>query len=129
MTLVPWVRGKSLVWDFTCTDTVAPSYLPDTARYKGSAAALREDAKNKTYAFLADRFIFIPVAMETMGVWGPQGLALINEIGRRIGEKTGDVRAGVFLRQRVSLAAQRGNVSAILGTLPPGKELEEIYYL
>ena len=39
MTLVPWVRGKSLVWDFTCTDTLAPSYLPDTARYKGCHGA------------------------------------------------------------------------------------------
>ena len=34
-----------------------------------------------------------------------------------------------WLRQRVSLAAQRGNVASILGTLPPGKELEEVYYL
>src|SRR5689334_24625407 len=27
MTLVPWKRGRALVWDFTCRDTFAPSYI------------------------------------------------------------------------------------------------------
>lgn len=66
--------------------------------------------------------------MESSGVWGQEGLALINEIGNRIARKTGNKRASAFLRQRVSLATQRGNVASILGTLPAGKELDEIYF-
>jgi len=31
-------------------------------------------------------------------------------------------------RRKVGLALQRGNVASILGTLPPGKELEELFY-
>ncbi|XP_021953585.1 uncharacterized protein LOC110850460 [Folsomia candida] len=129
MTLVPWARGRSLVWDFTCADTFAPSHLPDTVRHQGAAASKAEDAKKKKYAFLMDRYIFVPVAMETTGVWGQEGLALIEQIGQRIASTTGQLNAVNFLRQRVSLAAQRGNVASILGTHPPGKELEEVYYL
>jgi len=31
--------------------------------------------------------------------------------------------------QRISLSIQRGNVSAVLGSLPAGKRLDEIFYL
>ncbi|XP_035711626.1 uncharacterized protein LOC110855039 [Folsomia candida] len=128
MTLIPWSRGKSLVWDVTCVDTFAPSYLPETVRYQGAAASKAEDSKRRRYAFLLDRFIFVPVAMETTGVWGQEGLLLINQIGERIAARTGQPNAVTFLRQRISLAVQRGNVASILGTLPEGKELEEVYY-
>ncbi len=128
LTLIPWSRGKSLCWDFTCADTFAPSYLPNTVRYQGAAASKAEDTKRKIYAFLLDRFIFVPVAMETTGVRGKEGLSLINQIGERIAARTGQPKAATFLRQRISLAVQRGNVASILGTLPEGKELEEVYY-
>jgi hypothetical protein len=42
---------------------------------------------------------------------------------------TGEKRSTSFLIQRVSIAVQRGNVASILGTLPQGKELEEIFNL
>ncbi|OXA39608.1 hypothetical protein Fcan01_25760 [Folsomia candida] len=128
MTLIPWSRGKSLLWDFTCVDTFAPSYLSNTVRYQGAAASMAEDRKRKRYAFLLDRFIFVPVAMETTGVWGQEGLSLINQIGERITARTGQPNSVTFLRQRISLAVQRGNVASILGTLPEGRELEEVYY-
>jgi len=54
---------------------------------------------------------------------------MVEEIGRRIAEVSGERRATSFLLQRLSLSVQRGNVAAVLGTLPPGKELEEIYIL
>ena len=41
---------------------------------------------------------------------------------------SGEPRSKAFLVQRISIAVQRGNVASILGTLPQGKELEEIFY-
>lgn len=32
LTLIPWERGKPLIWDFTCADTVCQSYLPMTKK-------------------------------------------------------------------------------------------------
>jgi len=58
LTMVPWQRGKCLVWDVTCTDTFAPSYLPFTCARSGAAAELAEERKRKKYAFLEDRYIF-----------------------------------------------------------------------
>ncbi|OXA62831.1 Neuropeptide capa receptor [Folsomia candida] len=121
LTMVPWSRGRSLVWDFTCADTFAPSYLSATSIRPGAAAETAQSAKHRKYAFLQDRFLFVPVAMETTGVWAKEGLYLIEAIGERIASTTGEGRAKSFLIQRVSVAIQRGNVSAILGTLPQGR--------
>ncbi|KAJ4450342.1 hypothetical protein ANN_01762 [Periplaneta americana] len=38
LTLVPWRVGKSLIWDSTCVDTLAPSHLSSTSKTPGSAA-------------------------------------------------------------------------------------------
>ncbi|KAJ4450784.1 hypothetical protein ANN_02214 [Periplaneta americana] len=40
LTLIPWSRGKSLIWDSTCVDTLAPAHLPNTSRRAASAAEL-----------------------------------------------------------------------------------------
>lgn len=129
MTLIPWSRGKALVWDFTCVDTFAPSYLSSTSGHPGAAAVLAEKKKKTLYSFLEDRFIFIPVAAETIGVWGEDGIKLIQHIGQRITTITGEIRATSYLLQRLSITLQRGNVASILGTLPTGKKLSEIFYL
>jgi len=129
LTLVPWKRGRPLVWDFTCADTFAPSHVVTTATSRGSAAVEASEAKKKKYEFLGDAYIFAPIAVETTGVWAKESLLFIKEIGRRIAEASGEKRSTSFLLQRLSIAVQRGNVAAVLGTLPPGKELEEIYIL
>ena len=36
LTLLPWSQGKSLVWDYTCSDTLAPSHVPQTSKEAGS---------------------------------------------------------------------------------------------
>src|SRR5882672_10485546 len=129
MSLIPWKRGRSLVWDFTCADTFAPSYLGRSSVCASWAAKKAEERKNTRYAFLQPRFIFVPVAVETSGVWGEEGLRLIKAIGERVARVSGEPRSTSFLVQRVSIAVQRGNVASILGTLPSGRELEEIFLL
>ena len=45
--------------------------------------------QNRKYAFLADRFIFAPVAVKTTGVWDPSNLRLVRELGVRIAARRG----------------------------------------
>ena len=61
---------------------------------------------------------FCPVAIETTGVWGEEGLTLVKELGRRIAIISFEPHLALFLRQRISLAIQRGNAYCILATLP-----------
>ncbi|KAJ4429205.1 hypothetical protein ANN_26208 [Periplaneta americana] len=46
LTLIPWSRGKSLIWDSTCVDTPTPSHLPNTSRRAASAAELAVKKKS-----------------------------------------------------------------------------------
>src|SRR5581483_9627561 len=129
MTLIPWERGRSLVWDFTCRDSFAPSYLSQTSSFPGRAAELAEKDKNKKYSFLTNQFVFVPIAIETSGVWGKLGIKFIKQLGTRIKNVTGQPASTSFLIQRLSISVQRGNVAAIMGTLPGGKSLDEIFLL
>jgi hypothetical protein len=49
ITLIPWLCGKPLLWDVTCTDTLAKSYIELSSKKAGEAARLRENAKKSTY--------------------------------------------------------------------------------
>jgi hypothetical protein len=115
-TLVPWTRGRCLLWDATCPDTLAPSYVQRSASEPGAAAALAEIKKSAKYSALAVAHEFVPLAIETLGTWGKEGLGFVNELGRRISVVSGDQRATAFLKQRLALAVQRGNAAAVQGT-------------
>ena len=69
-----WRGGKSLVWDYTCRDTMAQSHVSGTSKEAGSAAQTAEKTKMSLYSELTRDYDVIPVAMETMGSWGPTGL-------------------------------------------------------
>jgi len=57
------------------------------------------------------------VAVETSGVLGPEALQLLQDLGHRLREATGEQRSYQFLLQRVSVAVQRGNRVAVVGSL------------
>ena len=122
-TLIPWSRGKHAVWDFTCPDTLAPSHLAQTSLAAGSAAQAAEAAKRLKYAGLGTGYSFHPVAIETLGAYGKDASDLVSELGGRLTALTGDPRSLAFLRQRLSIALQRGNAAAIRGTLPHNDNL------
>ena len=82
----------------------------------GSAAAKAENAKRTKYSGLVVRFRFEPIAIETSGVFGHSTRIIISEIGKRISEKTGDKRETTWLKQRLSIAIQRGNALSILAS-------------
>ena len=87
------------------------------AHCAGSAASAAELSKNTKYSDIIAGVDFVPFVIETSGVWGEQAVILVKEIGRRIAEVTHEPRSTSFLRQRLSVAVQRGNAFCILGTL------------
>lgn len=120
LTLIPWQRGRCLIWDATCVGTFAPSHLRQTIRVAGSAAESAARLKRTKYANLEQGYDFVPAAFETGGPWGADAKDFVREIGQRMRTKGGDPRSGAFLVQRISLAIQRGNAASVLGTFEPG---------
>jgi len=116
-TITPWSRGKPLAWDVTVPDTYAQSYLNRSAQNVGAAASQAADNKTAKYNGLSHTHIFYPVVIETAGTWHRQTIELIQEIGRRITNITGDNRETGFLFQQLSMALQRGNAVCFQRTL------------
>jgi len=117
LTLVPWRDGRCMVWDFTCTDTFCATNVRGSARQPGSAAAAAEARKLTHYQDLSRNYCVIPVAIETTGVAGPATAAFIKDMSKRLISSTGDPKAGVYFRERLSIAVQRGNAMSVSGTL------------
>ena len=117
MSLIPWARGRCVVWDVTAPDTLAPSHLQASATTAGSAAAKAEVSKNAKYTAISATHAFVPLAFETLGSWGEEAQRFIKDLGKRITIVTGDMRETTYLRQRLSLAVQRGNAISVRGSL------------
>ena len=126
MTLIPWNKGKSLVWDATCVDTLAPSHVSSSSRGAGAAAASAEARKRSKYSTLDSCYRFAPFAVETLGPWGPEARKLYGELSARLVQVSGDRNAGSYLGQRLSLAIQRGNAASILGTVDHGVDISSL---
>ena len=72
---------------------------------------------------------FIPVAVETLGSFGPGAAELVTSLGRRLVEFSGDPRSAFFLKQRIDVAVQRGNVLSVLGTFPSAVRSADISFV
>ena len=113
LTLVPWQSGRSATWDVTVVDTLATSYITQSATNAASAAASRKTAK---YSTLSHSYHFYPVAIETLGPLSVNSLLFICELGRRTALRTSDPRETAFLFQRISVAIQRFNAVCLANT-------------
>ncbi|XP_047996387.1 uncharacterized protein LOC125234221 [Leguminivora glycinivorella] len=120
LTLVPWQRGRCLIWDATCVSTFAASHIRHTVKTAGSAAETAAKNKRLKYSALEATYDFVPFAVETAGPWGREARELFREIGKRLREKTKDPRSESWLVQQVSIAIQRGNAASVMGTFGPG---------
>jgi len=94
------------------TDTLAQSYLPMTSQTTGAAAEVAADRKTAKDAPLTQSYLFVPIAVETMGAINRVGKKFLSDLGRRITQMTNDKRKGAFLFQRLSMViyptVQRG---------------------
>lgn len=129
LTIMPFIKGKSLLWDATCTDTLCPSNLPSTLRQAGSAAEKAVIRKKNLYRHMSSNYHFVVFATETLGPWCKEGKDLIELIGSMLNKLTGDSNSKKYLKQRISLAIQRCNAMSILKTLPETEGLDEIFFL
>ena len=121
MTLIPWEGGRPLLWDFTCSDTLATSNRALAANGPGAVADAAESLKRRKYTSLVPSYIFAPVCIESMGAWGASARDLIRKIGRRIQEATGEPRSTSFLIQRLAIDVQRGNATSVMATIPSSR--------
>ncbi|CAM1297964.1 Uncharacterised protein r2_g728 [Pycnogonum litorale] len=125
MSLVPWSRGRTLIWDVTCVDSYASSNI-SRAQTPGGAAEFRKVEK---YNALSIDHAFVPLGFETSGTWGPSTRSFIKTLGQKVRSSTADRRAASFLKQRLSVVIQPGNSVCILATLPRGRGFDELFYL
>ena len=121
MTLIPWEGGRPLLWDFTCSDTLATSNRALAANGPGAVADAAESLKCRKYTSLVPSYIFAPVCIESMGAWGASARDLIRKIGRRVQEATGEPRSTSFLIQRLAIDVQRGNATSVMATIPSSR--------
>ena len=130
MTLIHWMKGRILVWDSTCADTFANSYLKITSTKAGEAAEIAVKRKKNLYKkIISQDYNFVVPAVETMGTWSSEAKLLFNRIGKMMEEVHGDIRLGNYFKQRIFIAIQKGNAASVMGTIPEYVNMEEIFLL
>ena len=87
---------------------------------------MAEERKVSKYVHLTPVHLFSPIAVETMGVFGPRTKALLKDLGRRVTQTTGEEAATAYLFQRLSVAVQRGNCASVMGTT--GQPVSGLFY-
>ena len=121
-TLVLWQCGKVLVWDATCPDTLAPSHSALATREAGGVAEDAEHKKKQKYMHLLPSYHFVPIAVETLGIFGKAAHSLFKDITRCVKSITEDDMAHQHFVQCISVAVQRGNAASVLGCTQVGGE-------
>ena len=109
VSLVPYKKGKSVTWDFTCPHPLCLSHLP-----RDNINESAESKKVEKYTSLAENYIFIPISIDTFGRYGPQAEKFLSEVGGRLSEKFNDPRRATFFKQNIAIAIQRGNAKSLL---------------
>ena len=95
----------------------------------GKTAESKEKSKCNKYSDLGSSYHFVPISSETFGAWGPQSRTFFKELDRQLIEHTGEKRMKFFLLQNLGICIQKGNSSSVLGSIPKGKKLEEVFLL
>ncbi len=131
MTIVPWNSGRQLVWDVTVVDSLATSRIQaGSVCNPGVTATDAEDRKVVKYQNLTDiGYIFQPLAFEVQGSMGSSTECFIYKLCKNLSVTNDEPKAGMFLKQRISLAIQAGNAACVLGTVSDKDAFDEIYYL
>ena len=121
MSLIPWLSGKSIVWDVTVINTMAESYIATSSRSTAGAAEIADRRKTDKYSSLSSFYMFQPIAVETFGPFNQSGLDFLTDLGRRLQNTSTDVRECVFLFQRLSVAIQRYNAVCFANSFVSGR--------
>jgi len=90
LTLNPWYRGRSFIWDATVVDTFAESHYIISAAIPGSVALDAKTNKCRKYNDLLDNYYFQPVAIETTGVYGKSTAPFLSCLAKKLVDILGD---------------------------------------
>ena len=124
ISIIPWKSGKCLLWDATIPDTFAPSHRSAVARGAGEVALQTERLKHSKYTALEAKFFFVPVVVETLGVFGSEACEFFHKLGSRMTRIPLEPKSFQYLVQRISVAVQRGNVAAVMGIVAKDSGLD-----
>lgn len=113
ITYTAWERGRALVWDATCADSLATSNMIGRSKQPGMASEKAVVRKHSKYTKLKVNYNFVAFAVESLGPWSKEAVELLNKIGSNLIRITGESKAKHYLFQRISLAIQRGNAMCI----------------
>ena len=83
-------------------------------REAGAVAADAEHKKTQKYMHLLPTCHFIPVAVETLGIFGKAAHSLFKDITRRVKLVTEDDMTHQHFVQRIAVAVQRDNAASVL---------------
>ena len=103
------------MWDATCPNTFAPSYMASATSRAGAVAAAAEEQKTK-YISLSQCHSFVPMAIKTTGVFDAETLAFLRELGQHLQQVSADTRSSNRLIQHLSVAVQKGNSASVLSS-------------
>ena len=79
LTITPWSNGHPLVWDVTCWDTFAPSYIVYSATGAGVLVDVAGHRKKVTYEEISQSHIFELLAFETSGSMGKDSVTFLHQ--------------------------------------------------
>ena len=82
----------------------------------GSAAEFAASCKEVKFQVLTERFVFVQIAIESLGPLGSKVTSFLSELGRRITSATSVVKETSYLYQRISVALQRFNAICTYNT-------------
>ena len=111
LTIFPYKAGKCFIWDAICSNSL--SHLLQTVANPGWASQQAEMAKIQKYRSLADSHIFVPLAVETSGIFGFHAFSFLSDLGKRISKAKDEPKETKWLFESLSLAIVRGNAQAI----------------
>ena len=109
---LPFLGQGQEYWDTTCPDTMAPSYTAFATREAGVVA---KEAESARYSHLERSHYFVPIAVETFGAFCSEARSFLRDLGHRIVSSTQDPLSYLHLKQRISVAVQRGNLVSVRG--------------
>ena len=89
------------------------SNLRATKGETAKAAKLAEAKRISKSGETPSHLLFMPIATETLGSYGPQAASFIKELGKWQAEQFDDDTADSKLRQRFSVELQRGNAKCV----------------
>jgi len=78
--------------DVTVICPLAESYVNGAAIEAGAMAEVAASRKEVKYADIDSRYVFEPIAVETLGVFNCSARHLLNEIGKRISANSSETR-------------------------------------